>query len=53
MAEAEEAVRAAEAEAEAFGTLRSDDAASPAEIFDDVYEHLPTHLRRQRQQLGY
>jgi 2-oxoisovalerate dehydrogenase E1 component alpha subunit len=53
VAEAEEAVRAAEAEAEAFGTLRSEDAASPSEIFDDVYEVMPAHLRRQRQQLGF
>ena len=51
--EADEKVRAAEAEAESWGTLRSDDAASPADIFDDVYETLPPHLRRQRQQLGY
>jgi 2-oxoisovalerate dehydrogenase E1 component alpha subunit len=53
VAAAESAVRDAEVEAESFGTLRSDDAASPAEIFDDVYETPPPHLRRQRQQLGY
>jgi len=53
VAAADDAVRQAEAEAEAFGTLRSDDAASPADIFDDVYESPPPHLRRQRQQLGY
>jgi 2-oxoisovalerate dehydrogenase E1 component alpha subunit len=52
-ADADAAVRAAEAEAESFGTLRSDDAASPSEIFDDVYETPLPHLRRQRQQLGY
>jgi 2-oxoisovalerate dehydrogenase E1 component alpha subunit len=53
VADAERAVREAEAEAESFGTLRSDDAASPAEIFDHLYDVPPPHLRRQRQQLGY
>ncbi len=50
---AETAVREAEATAESYGTLRSDDAASPADIFDDLYAVAPPHIRRQRQQLGY
>ena len=53
VAAAETAVRDAEKQAESFGTLRSEDAASPADIFDDVYDVTPPHLRRQRQQLGF
>ena len=50
--EVESAVRAAAAEAEQFGTLRSEHS-SPASMFDDVYATLPLHLRRQREQSGF
>ena len=53
VSEVDAAVRDAESEAEAHGTLRSDDAASPALIFEDLFENLTPHLHRQRQQLGY
>ena len=38
-------------EAEALGTLADNHVFSPAEMFEDIYEHMPEHLR-QRQQLG-
>ncbi len=49
--EVEAQVRAAAEEAERFGTLRSRHAA-PESMFDDVYAHLPPHLRRQRDEIS-
>ena len=50
--EAEEFVRATNKEAESFGTLGGDQKPSLKTMFEDVYEDMPWHLRRQRQQLG-
>ncbi len=50
--EAEEFVRATNKEAESFGTLGGDQKPSLKTMFEDVYEEMPWHLRRQRQQLG-
>jgi 2-oxoisovalerate dehydrogenase E1 component alpha subunit len=47
-----EEVRAANKEAESFGTLGGDQKPSAKTMFEDVYEEMPWHLRRQRQQLG-
>ncbi len=52
LADVESAVRDAAAEAERFGTLRSEHAA-PSSMFDDVYATMPEHLRRQREQAGH
>jgi len=52
MEEVEAQVRAAQKEAESYGTLGSGPIPSAAAIFDDVYKDMPEHLRRQRQQLG-
>ena len=45
-------ILAAQKEAEAQGTLLDGDIPSAATLFEDVYEEVPEHLRRQRQQLG-
>jgi len=50
--EMEAAVAAAQKEAEQYGSLADGHLRSPAEMFEDVYKELPTHLRRQRQELG-
>ena len=50
MLEAE--VLAALKEAEQYGSMASGHVFSPAEMFDDIYEQMPEHLRQQRQQLG-
>jgi 2-oxoisovalerate dehydrogenase E1 component alpha subunit len=50
--EVEEQVISAQKEAESYGTLASGPLPSAALMFDDVYETMPEHLRRQRQQLG-
>ncbi len=50
--EAVEKVRAANKEAESFGTLGSGSLPSTKTMFEDVYKEMPWHLRRQRQQLG-
>lgn len=50
--EFEAMVIAAQKEAEEFGSLAADHVFSPAEMFEDIYEHMPEHLRQQRQQLG-
>ncbi|HEY5047330.1 MAG TPA: thiamine pyrophosphate-dependent dehydrogenase E1 component subunit alpha, partial [Rhizomicrobium sp.] len=50
--EAAEQVRAANKEAEGFGTLGSGSTASTKTMFEDVYKGMPWHLRRQRQDLG-
>ncbi|MDR6232455.1 thiamine pyrophosphate-dependent enzyme [Pseudomonas oryzihabitans] len=50
--ELEAEVAAAQKAAEAHGTFASDLAPSAADMFEEVYQDLPPHLRRQRQQLG-
>jgi 2-oxoisovalerate dehydrogenase E1 component alpha subunit len=50
--ELEAEVAAAQKEAESHGTLLDGHIPSPATMFEDVYEHMPAHLRAQRQQLG-
>ncbi|MFT3687929.1 3-methyl-2-oxobutanoate dehydrogenase (2-methylpropanoyl-transferring) subunit alpha [Paenirhodobacter sp.] len=44
---------ATQKEAEAIGTLHSGDHPSVREMFEDVYETMPPHLRRQRQEAGF
>jgi 2-oxoisovalerate dehydrogenase E1 component alpha subunit len=51
-AELEAEVLAAQKEAERHGTLIDGRVPSAASMFEDVYEEMPEHLRRQRQQLG-
>ncbi|NMZ47204.1 thiamine pyrophosphate-dependent enzyme [Pseudomonas oryzihabitans] len=51
-AELEAEVAAAQKAAEAHGTFASDLVPSAADMFEEVYQDLPPHLRRQRQQLG-
>ncbi len=50
--ELEAEVIAAQKEAEQYGTMASGFLFSPAEMFEDIYEEMPEHLRLQRQQLG-
>ncbi|MGD0190942.1 MAG: thiamine pyrophosphate-dependent enzyme [Rhizomicrobium sp.] len=50
--DAVEQVRAANKEAEGFGTLGSGSLPSARTMFEDVYKDMPAHLRRQRQQMG-
>jgi 2-oxoisovalerate dehydrogenase E1 component alpha subunit len=50
--DAVETVRAANKEAESFGTLGSGRLPSASTMFEDVYKTVPWHLVRQRQQLG-
>ena len=50
--EVEAEVIAAQKEAESHGTLVNGPLPSAALMFEDVYEAMPEHLRRQRQQLG-
>ena len=50
--ELEVEVAAAQKEAESHGTLLDGRIPSAATIFEDVYETMPAHLRRQRQELG-
>lgn len=45
-------VIAAQKIAESHGTLATGQTASVATMFEDVYQDMPWHLRRQRQQLG-
>ncbi|MBE0474162.1 MAG: hypothetical protein IBX54_08215, partial [Rhodoferax sp.] len=40
-------------EAEQFGTLADAHSQSVATMFEDVYEHMPAHLLRQRQELQH
>ncbi|RMX06113.1 3-methyl-2-oxobutanoate dehydrogenase (2-methylpropanoyl-transferring) subunit alpha [Allofranklinella schreckenbergeri] len=51
-AEVEAEVLAAQKQAETYGTLMSGPQRTAADMFDDVYEHMPAHLIAQRQQLG-
>lgn len=46
-------VVAAQKEAEAIGTLHAGHRPSVREMFEDVYETMPPHLLRQRQEAGY
>lgn len=50
--ELEAEVAAALKEAESYGSLADGHVHSAAEMFEDVYEEMPEHLRRQRQELG-
>lgn len=50
--ELEAEVAAAQKKAESHGTLLDGHIPSAAGIFEDVYETMPAHLRRQRQELG-
>jgi 2-oxoisovalerate dehydrogenase E1 component alpha subunit len=50
--ELEAEVAAAQKEAERHGTLLDGGIPSAATMFEDVYEQMPDHLRRQRHQLG-
>jgi 2-oxoisovalerate dehydrogenase E1 component alpha subunit len=50
--ELEAEVVAAQKEAEQYGSMAHGHVFSPAEMFDDIYEVMPEHLRVQRQQLG-
>lgn len=50
--EMEALVMAAQKDAEQHGSLASGHVFSPAEMFEDIYEVMPEHLRLQRQQLG-
>lgn len=52
-AEIADTVASAQREAESMGTLGQGPAHSPATMFEDVFETMPWHLRRQRQLLGY
>ena len=53
-AEAEilDTVISAQKEAESYGTLHSEQRPSARDMFEGVYETMPSHLRRQRQQAG-
>ncbi len=50
--EAEDAVAAAQKEAEGYGTLASGHVHDASTMFDDVYRDMPAHLVRQRAQAG-
>jgi len=49
--ELEQEVLAAQKEAESYGTLLDGHIPAASGMFDDVYEHMPAHLRRQREEL--
>jgi 2-oxoisovalerate dehydrogenase E1 component alpha subunit len=51
-AEVVEEVRAANRQAESHGTLGDERKPGVETMFEDVYEEMPWHLRRQRQQAG-
>ncbi|HRN77159.1 3-methyl-2-oxobutanoate dehydrogenase (2-methylpropanoyl-transferring) subunit alpha [Ottowia sp.] len=50
--ELEAEIAAAQKQAERHGTMIDGQSVSPATMFEDVYETMPAHLRRQRQELG-
>ncbi len=52
-AEVQDEVIAAQKEAEAVGTLVSGIPPSPRDMFEGVYETMPPHLIRQRQEAGF
>ncbi|GGF15788.1 3-methyl-2-oxobutanoate dehydrogenase (2-methylpropanoyl-transferring) subunit alpha [Aliidongia dinghuensis] len=47
-----QSVRAANKEAESYGTLGTGPTVSASTMFEDVFKEMPPHLRRQRQQTG-
>ncbi|WP_411817623.1 3-methyl-2-oxobutanoate dehydrogenase (2-methylpropanoyl-transferring) subunit alpha [Hyphococcus sp. DH-69] len=49
----ESQVAEAQKQAEKNGTLHDGPHSSPAEMFEDVFKEMPTHLRRQRQEAGF
>jgi 2-oxoisovalerate dehydrogenase E1 component alpha subunit len=51
-AELEEEVRLAAKKAESYGTLGQGPAPSATEMFEGVFKEMPSHLRRQRQEMG-
>ncbi|MEX6504928.1 3-methyl-2-oxobutanoate dehydrogenase (2-methylpropanoyl-transferring) subunit alpha [Jiella sp. M17.18] len=52
-AEIDAEILAAQKEAESHGTLHTGPKPSVRDMFEDVYEVMPDHLRRQRQEAGY
>ncbi len=50
--EIEAEVRAAQKEAEQYGSMADGTIADPASMFEDVYKEMPAHLREQLRQLG-
>jgi 2-oxoisovalerate dehydrogenase E1 component alpha subunit len=50
--EVEAEVVAAQKEAERSGSLADGHVFPPSEMFEDVFEHMPSHLVRQRRELG-
>ena len=50
--EVEATIAAAHKEADQYGTLASGYTRSAADMFEADYNHMPAHLRRQRQELG-
>ena len=52
-AEIEFDVVSAQQESEAIGTLNEGKAPSPRDMFEGVFEKMPPHLIRQRQENGY
>ena len=50
--ELEAEVVAAQKEAESYGSLADGHLFSNSTMFDDIYEDVPDHLRRQRRELG-
>ena len=51
-AELDEEIRLAAKEAESYGTLGQGGAPSAKEMFEGVFKEMPSHLRRQRQEMG-
>lgn len=51
LAEIQEAVIAAQRQAESYGTLATGQTSSPASMFEDVYEDMPWHLKAQLQRM--
>ena len=52
-AEIEDEVLAAQKEAESVGTLSTGSTPSARDMFEDVFEEMPPHLVKQRQDAGY
>jgi 2-oxoisovalerate dehydrogenase E1 component alpha subunit len=52
-AEIMDEVRSTQKTAEAIGTLTSGDHAATRDIFEEVFETMPSHLKRQRKEAGY
>ena len=50
--EIEAEVIKAQKEAESYGSLADGHLFSNSTMFDDIYEDVPDHLRRQRRELG-